>query len=168
MIITRGSAPSERQRRRENEEEIIKSGQHGVWDFRKLLHYKHLTSGGRLTQRRKLPHTPRMDGRPLFTMARLRRQHSFSIQEISFDIERSGTNAGALLGKGVYCTAMHYAKSKPAHGIIFELCVRQGRCKTLRKDDPTMKSWQDHSYDRAWAPEGAKRKRVGGELRGGS
>ena len=37
---------------------------------------------------------------------------ALAIQEKGFDPERSGTNAGALLGKGVYCTttlekAMH-------------------------------------------------------------
>ena len=85
---------------------------------------------------------------------------ALSIQTNGFDPERSGSNAGALLGKGVYCTttlekAMHYAKRKAAQGIIFELRIDLGRCKTLQKDDPMMKSWQEHGYDSAWAPDGA-------------
>ena len=68
--------------------------------------------------------------------------------------------SGALLGKGVYCTttldkAMNYAKKKPASGIIFELRIDLGNCKTLEKDDPMMKTWQDNGYDSAWAPKGA-------------
>lgn len=53
---------------------------------------------------------------------------ALSIQANGFDPERSGSNAGALLGKGVHYTttlekAMHYAKRKPAQGIIFELRI---------------------------------------------
>jgi hypothetical protein len=50
---------------------------------------------------------------------------------------------------------MDYAKKKPAGGIIFELRVNLGNCKTLEKDDPMMKTWQDNGFDSAWAPKGA-------------
>jgi len=50
---------------------------------------------------------------------------------------------------------MDYAKKKPAGGIIFELRVDLGNCKTLEKDDPMMKTWQDNGFDSAWAPKGA-------------
>lgn len=82
------------------------------------------------------------------------------IQVTGFDVSRAGTNAGALLGPGIYCTttlekAMDYAKGKPAGGIIFELRVDLGRCKTLAANDDLMKTWQQHGYDSAWAPQGA-------------
>ena len=85
---------------------------------------------------------------------------AWSIQENGFDPERSGSNAGALLGKGVYCTttlekAMDYAKTKPAKGIIFQLRIDLGSCKKLQRGDPMMKSWQENGYDSAWAPGGA-------------
>ena len=57
---------------------------------------------------------------------------ALAIQAYGFDVARAGTNAGALLGLGVYCTttlekAMDYAKGNPAGGIIFELRVDLGR-----------------------------------------
>jgi len=53
---------------------------------------------------------------------------ALSIQKDGFDPELSGSNAGALLGKGVYCTttleqALHYAKRNPANGVVLELEV---------------------------------------------
>jgi hypothetical protein len=83
---------------------------------------------------------------------------TLSIQKDGFDPERSGSNAGALLGKGVYCTktlekALQYAKAKP--GIIFELEIDLGNCKTLKTGDPMMMTWQQHGFDSAWAPGGA-------------
>ena len=50
---------------------------------------------------------------------------------------------------------MDYARTKPAEGIIFELRIDLGKCKTLEKDDPMMKTWQEHGYDSAFAPKGA-------------
>ena len=57
---------------------------------------------------------------------------ALAIQAYGFDVARAGTNAGALLGLGVYCTttlkkAMDYAKGNLAGGIIFELRVDLGR-----------------------------------------
>lgn len=85
---------------------------------------------------------------------------ALSIQANGFDPERSGSNAGALLGKGVYCTttlqkALHYAGRNPAQGIIFELEIDLGRCKKLERGDPMMTTWQNNGYDSAWAPGGA-------------
>ena len=84
---------------------------------------------------------------------------ALSIQKDGFDPGRSGSNAGALLGKGVYCTttlakALHYANTRPARGIIFELEIDLGRCKTLKPGDPMIKTWQQNGYDSAWAPGG--------------
>jgi len=72
---------------------------------------------------------------------------ALEIQEYGFDVSRAGTNAGSLLGPGVYCTttlekAMDYAKGNPASGIIFELRADLGRCKTLAAGDALMKTWQ--------------------------
>ena len=43
----------------------------------------------------------------------------------------------------------------PHGGIIFELAVDLGKCKTLGENDPMMTTWQQHGYDSAWAPTGA-------------
>jgi len=73
---------------------------------------------------------------------------------------------GALLGPGVYCTtvekAMDYAKGDPAGGIIFELRADLGRCKTLAAGDALMKTWQQHGYDLAWAPQRRQSPKLGG------
>jgi hypothetical protein len=54
-----------------------------------------------------------------------------SIQENGFNVNLSGSNAGTLLGNGVYYTrdlakAMNYAKSNPAGGVVLELHVKTG------------------------------------------
>jgi hypothetical protein len=49
--------------------------------------------------------------------------------------------------------AFDYLKCQDG-GIIFELKVDLGRCKTLDADDAEMKTWQQH-YDSAWHPTGA-------------
>ena len=82
------------------------------------------------------------------------------IQETGFRVDLAGTNAGALLGAGVYCTtsmekALHYAKRMEAEGVVFELDIDLGRCKELQTDDSMMRTWQEHGYDSAWAPKGA-------------
>ena len=84
---------------------------------------------------------------------------ALSIQEHGFDPDRYGRNG--RLGKGVYCTttlekAMGYARTRPAKGIIFELRVDLGKCKRLDPDDSMMTTWQQHGFDSAWAPAGAK------------
>ena len=78
------------------------------------------------------------------------------IQDGGFRVDLSGSNAGARLGPGVYCTAtlqkaMQYCKG-PHGGIVFELHVDLGRCKTLQINDPMMTTWQQNGYDSAWAP----------------
>ena len=85
---------------------------------------------------------------------------AFKIQDTGFRVDLAGSNAGALLGDGVYCTttlekALHYAKQHPQNGVIFELEVDLGRCKELNQADPMMTTWQSHGYDSAWAPKGA-------------
>jgi len=89
---------------------------------------------------------------------------ALAVQAYWFDVSRAGTNAGALLGPGVYCTtlekAMEYAKGNPAGGIIFEMRADLGRCKTLAASDAVMKTWQQHGYDSAWAPQGANHRNL--------
>ena len=71
-----------------------------------------------------------------------------AIQESGFRVDLSGTNAGAMLGPGVYVTttlqkALNYAKREgvpgkephPAAGGVFELEVDLGRCYTVRSAD---------------------------------
>lgn len=81
------------------------------------------------------------------------------IQDEGFRIELSGTNAGAMLGDGVYCTtalekALNYAKDKPHGGVILKMDVGLGRCKTLGHGDPMMTTWHRHGYDSAWSGDG--------------
>jgi len=58
---------------------------------------------------------------------------AWSIQANGFDAARSGKNAGALLGPGVYCTAtldkaMDYAKCvRTVRGLDVTPCVRTAR-----------------------------------------
>ena len=90
---------------------------------------------------------------------------ALKIQAHGFDVALSGSNAGALLGPGVYCTttlkkAMKYTKKKPLGGIIFELRTNLGNCKTLVAGDTMMKTWQQHGYDSAWAPLGANKQNL--------
>ena len=88
-------------------------------------------------------------------------ESALQIQEAGFRVPTgpSEQKAGALLGSGVYCTvtlqkAMKYCDG-PHGGIIFELAVDLGKCKTLGENDPMMTTWQQHGYDSAWAPTGA-------------
>jgi len=85
---------------------------------------------------------------------------ALQIQARGFDITCSGSGAGNLLGKGIYCTtvlekATEYAKTKLGCGVVMVLRCHLGRCKTLAANDPMMKSWQTHGYDSAWCPMGA-------------
>ena len=57
---------------------------------------------------------------------------------------------------------MDYAKGNPAGGIIFELRADLGRCKTLAAGDSLMKTWQQHGYDLAWAPQRRQSPKLGG------
>jgi len=71
----------------------------------------------------------------------------------------SQQKAGALLGPGVYASAtlqkaMKYCDG-PEGGIVFQLAVDLGRCKTLEENDSMMTTWHQHGYDSAWAPTGA-------------
>ena len=81
---------------------------------------------------------------------------ALKIQAEGFRVDLSGSNAGARLGPGVYCTvtlqkAMQYCKG-PHGGIVFELQVDLGKCKKLERNDPLMTTWQQNGYDSAWAP----------------
>ena len=83
-----------------------------------------------------------------------------AIQRDGFRTDLSGTNAGALLGQGLYVTttlekALHYAKPKAAAGAIFTLDVELGKCyKVTDPTDPMRTTWSDSGYDSAWAPPG--------------
>ena len=71
----------------------------------------------------------------------------------------SQQKAGALLGPGVYASAtlqkaIQYCDGQEG-GIVFQLAVDLGKCKTLKENDPMMTTWQQHGYDSAWAPTGA-------------
>jgi hypothetical protein len=85
---------------------------------------------------------------------------AMSIQATGFRVDLSGTNAGAMLGNGLYITtdmakAMHYARRKPAKGAIFKLKVDLGRCYKLEdKDDPLRTTWQSHGYDSCYSRPG--------------
>jgi hypothetical protein len=50
-----------------------------------------------------------------------------NIQEVGFDVQQSGSNAGAALGGGLYVTpmldkALNYAKRMQCQGAILHLC----------------------------------------------
>jgi len=80
---------------------------------------------------------------------------ALAIQDTGF---RVPPGSGGCLGPGIYCSttlkkALDYAKCDHG-GIIFELNVDLGKCKTLQPDDPQMTTWQK-DYDSAWHPTGA-------------
>jgi hypothetical protein len=82
-----------------------------------------------------------------------------AIQKRGFRIDLSGSNAGRMLGDGVYLTttlekALNYAKVKPHGGCVLELKVDLGRCKELARRDPMMQTWHQHSYDSAHSGDG--------------
>ena len=77
---------------------------------------------------------------------------ALSIQEHGFRVDLSGTNAGALLGAGVYMTttlnkALQYAKGNPHGGAIFKLHVHLGQCYDVVDGiaDPLRTTWADAS-----------------------
>jgi len=84
---------------------------------------------------------------------------AMKIQQVGFDVGRSGSNNGAQLGRGLYVTttmqkALNYAAKHPCQGAIFELKVDLGRCYTVHVNDSNRAKWQEMGYDSAWAPEG--------------
>jgi hypothetical protein len=84
---------------------------------------------------------------------------ALNIQKVGFDVARSGSNAGAMLGRGLYVTstlekAMNYAKRMPCQGAIFELKVQLGNCYRVSSNDSNMAKWQQMGYDSAWAAAG--------------
>ena len=86
-------------------------------------------------------------------------ENVLAIQRVGFDVRRSGTNAGQMLGPGVYVTtslekAMNYASEG---GAVFRLEVDLGRCARLVPQS-SLCSWQT-DYDSAWAPRGLIGKR---------
>jgi hypothetical protein len=91
-------------------------------------------------------------------------QKAISIQQSGFRVDLAGTNAGAMLGDGVYITstlekAMNYAKPNPHAGVIFQLRVHLGKCKQVVRGDPLMRTWYLHGYDSAWSPAGVNGER---------
>jgi len=85
---------------------------------------------------------------------------AFAIQKEGFRVDKSGSNAGQLLGHGVYMSgdlakALSYANKHPNGGIVFELHVDLGNCKTCTREDLDGKgAWQQEGFDSAWAREG--------------
>jgi len=95
-----------------------------------------------------------------------------AIQESGFRVDLAGTNAGAMLGPGVYVTttlekALNYAKRDdpslrtygiephPAAGGVLKLEVDLGRCYTVRSSSRSeCTDWVSWGYDSAWAAEG--------------
>jgi hypothetical protein len=89
---------------------------------------------------------------------------ALAIQETGFRVDLSGTNAGAMLGSGVYITttlekALNYAKVKEHAGAIFKLKVDLGKCLELKPNDPHMRDWHAQGYDSAFSPAGANGQR---------
>jgi len=81
---------------------------------------------------------------------------ALTIQEGGF---RVPLGTGGCLGPGIYCTtslkkAFDYLKCRDG-GVIFELRIDLGRCKTLAANDPMMKTWQQNDFDSAWHRTGA-------------
>jgi len=84
---------------------------------------------------------------------------AMNIQKVGFDVQMSGSNAGAALGRGLYVTttlqkALNYAERNPCQGAIFELRVQLGRCYNVTVDDSNRTKWQEMGYDSAWAAQG--------------
>ena len=82
---------------------------------------------------------------------------TFAVQTKGFDPELAGTNAGAMLGKGLYITtslqkALNYAGRFEHEGAVFKLQVDLGRCYQVQKNDSNMKTWMNQGYDSAWSP----------------
>ena len=84
---------------------------------------------------------------------------ALSIQNSGFDASRSGSNAGTLLGNGVYVTdqlskAMNYTEGKPHGGCVLQLDVDIGNCLHLSSSNLHMKkTWHSNGYDSAHAAE---------------
>ena len=90
---------------------------------------------------------------------------ALAIQSGGFRVDLSGTNAGAMLGDGVYCTttlekALNYAKGLPGKpnphgGVVFVLEVDLGRCHKVRSSDHSdRKMWHTRGYDSCWSAAG--------------
>jgi len=82
---------------------------------------------------------------------------AISIQKEGFRVDLLSKRQ--LLGPGIYCTtklckALDYLSGLDG-GIIFQVRVDLGRCKTLTERDPMMTTWQQNGYDSAWHPTGA-------------
>ena len=90
---------------------------------------------------------------------------AMSIRATGFDVSRSGSNAGAMLGPGLYVTttlqkALTYATMghRPHGGAVLKLRVDLGNCYTVGQSDPNMKRWQQMGYDSAWSADGVNGK----------
>jgi hypothetical protein len=92
-------------------------------------------------------------------------QSALSIQTNGFLVSLAGSNAGAMLGPGVYVTttlekAMHYAtgtrqRPNPCKGAVLQLHLDLGKCYHVKsRSDPMITNWQQHGYDSAFAAAG--------------
>ncbi len=81
---------------------------------------------------------------------------ALSIQKNGFDVSKSGTNAGTMLGNGVYVTttltkALNYASPKRHGGVVLVLKVDLGKVYNVKQGDPHMKNWHKKGYDSAFS-----------------
>jgi len=84
---------------------------------------------------------------------------AMNIQKVGFDVKRSGKNAGASLGPGLYVTptlekALNYAKRMPHQGAIFHLRVQLGQCYSVTVDDRDnhrLRHWQSMGFDSVYS-----------------
>ena len=90
---------------------------------------------------------------------------AMEIQRGGFRVDLSGSNAGAMLGEGVYCTttlekALNYAKGLPGNanphgGVVFRMEVDLGRCFAVTSSDRAERTlWHRFGYDSCWSAAG--------------
>ena len=96
-----------------------------------------------------------------------------TIQKCGFNVDLSGSNAGTMLGNGVYLTttlgkAMSYTSEPPAGramagtrphgGCVLTLKVDLGKTKEMTRHDPMMRTWHEHGFDSAHSGDGVNGK----------
>eukprot|EP00040_Diaphanoeca_grandis_P044813 m.13673 g.13673 ORF g.13673 m.13673 type:complete len:540 (+) comp9807_c0_seq1:427-2046(+) len=91
-------------------------------------------------------------------------ESALGIQKTGFRVDLAGSNAGTMLGIGVYCTttlekALNYAKRSEGGGIVFVLKVDVGKCLQVKRRDPRMKTWHTLGFDSAFSGEGVNGER---------
>ena len=85
-----------------------------------------------------------------------------NIQEVDFDVKRSGSNGGMSLGPRLHVAptrekALNYAKRMKSQGAIFHLRMQLGRCYHVTANDNfsgNLANWQEMGCDSAFAGPG--------------